>query len=121
MEAKIEIEKFDDYAIIHLSGPFVSSERDFTKEIKGAVKSLLDEGFKKVLMDFEQVTFYGSDGIGALTNSHYTAANIGARVVPYALPEHIKSAFHLVGLDKVFPNFDTLEDTLVYLKNKVKD
>jgi len=56
-----------------------------------------------------------------LTNSHYTAANIGARVVPYALPEHIKSAFHLVGLDKVFPNFDTLEDTLVYLKNKVKD
>jgi len=27
VEAKIEIEKFDDYAIIHLSGPFVSSER----------------------------------------------------------------------------------------------
>ncbi|GEM_PF-6420342 len=119
MEAKIKVEKFDDYAIIHLSGSFVSSERDFTKEIKTAVKSLLDNNIKKILMDFENVTFYGSDGIGALTNSHYTATNIGGRVVPYALPEHIKSAFHLVGLDKVFPNFNTKEDALVYLNSKV--
>ncbi len=119
MEAKIEVEKFDDYAIIHLSGSFVSAERDFTKEIKGVVKELLDDGIRKILMDFEKVTFYGSDGIGALTNSHYTATNIGARVVPYALPDHIKSAFHLVGLDKIFPNFQTKEDALAYLKKKV--
>ncbi len=119
MEAKIDIEKFDDYAIMHLSGSFVSADRDFTKEIKGAVKQLLDEGIKKILMDFEKVTFYGSDSIGALTNSHYTATNIGGRVVPYALPEHIKSAFHLVGLDKIFPNFETKEDALAYLQKKV--
>jgi len=36
------------------------------------------------------------------------------------LPNYIKSAFTLVGLDKVFPNFDTEEDALDYLKKKVK-
>lgn len=44
---------------------------------------------------------------------------MGGRVVPYALPPHIKSAFSLVGLDKVFPNFETEEDALAYLNKKV--
>jgi len=119
VSAKIEVEKFDNYAIIHLSGAFISAERDYIKEIKGEVKKLLDEGIRKILMDFEKVTFYGSDGIGALTNSHYTAINHDGRVVPYALPEHLKEAFHLVGLDKVFPNFKDVEDALAYLNKKV--
>jgi len=119
VEAKIEVEKFDNYAIIHLAGAFVSGERDYTKEIKAIVRDLLDDGILRILIDFKAVTFYGSDGIGALTNSHYTAVNMGGRVVPYALPPYIKSAFSLVGLDQVFPNFETKEDALAYLDKKV--
>lgn len=120
MSEKIEVKEFEEFAIIHLNGSFHSGEFDFTREIKSIIKDLLDREIKKILIDFSKVSFFGSDGIGALTNGHYTACNLGGRLVPYALPDYLKSAFTLVGLDKVFPNFSTEEEALEYLKKKVK-
>lgn len=120
MNARFEVEKFNDYAVIHLIGAFHSGENDFPKELKKIIKDLSDESFKKILINFEKVSFFGSDGIGALTNGHYTVTNLGGRLVPYALPQYIKTAFTLVGLDKIFPNYANKEEALDYLNNQVK-
>ena len=120
MDAKIDIEKKDDYVIMHFSGAFHSGEFDFPREIKNNIKQFLNEGIKKILINFENVSFFGSDGIGSITNGHYAACNAGGRVVPYSLPEHIHAAFKIVGLDKVFQMCDNLDEALIYLEQKVK-
>ena len=120
MDAKIDIEKKEDYVIMHFSGSFHSGEFDFPNEIKNNIKEFVRDGIKKILIDFENVIFFGSDGIGSITNGHYTACGSGGRVVPYALPEHIHAAFKIVGLDKVFQICKDLEEALIYLNQKVK-
>ncbi len=116
----IEIERNDDYAIIHLAGAFHSGDYNFPSRIKEGIKLLITENVKKVLIDFENVTFFGSDGIGSITNGHYNVCNSGGRLVPYALQPYILSSFKIVGLDKVFPLFQTKEEALIYLEHKVK-
>jgi anti-anti-sigma factor len=121
LKAAIELEKIDDYAIIHLSGSFFSGEdHDYPKEIKTLVKDLITENILKIFVDFENVVFFGSDGIGALTNGHYTVWNAGGRFIPYCFPTHIKKAFSIVGLDKIFPFFDTFSEAKEYIDSKVK-
>lgn len=120
MDAKIEFERNDDYAIIHLAGAFHSGDYDFPSMLKTGIKTLVADNVKKVLIDFENVTFFGSDGIGSLTNGHYIVCNAGGRLVPYALPPYILSSFKIVGLDKVFPMFQTKQEALIYLEHKVK-
>ena len=120
MDMKIEIERNEDYAIIHLAGAFHSGDYDFPSQLKLGIQSLVTEDVKKVLIDFEYVTFFGSDGIGSITNGHYNVCNAGGRLVPYALPPYILSSFKIVGLDKVFPLFQTKEEALIYLEHKVK-
>ena len=120
MSASIDIEKHEDYAIMHLSGAFHSGDYDFPAQIKTGIKELVADNVKKILIDFEKVTFFGSDGIGSITNGHYTICNAGGRLVPYSLPSHILSAFKIVGLEKVFPLFETKDEALIYLESKVK-
>lgn len=120
MDANITYEKIDDYAIIHLEGSFFSGEQDYPKEIKSMIKTLLADDIIKIFVDFEKVVFFGSDGIGALTNGHYTVWNAGGRFIPYCFPPHVKKAFSIVGLDKIFPFFDTFEEAKKYIDSKVK-
>lgn len=120
MDAKIDIEKENDIIIIHLNGSFHGGDFDFPREIKTKIKEFVLNGERKILIDFEHVTFFGSDGIGSLTNGHYTVVNAGGRLVPYSLPQHIYSAFKIVGLDRVFQICDNKDDAIIYVNQRVK-
>jgi anti-anti-sigma factor len=70
----------------------------FRQEIDLSVES----GTEILLIDFADVTFMDSSGLGALAQSLKTVRAAGAQLFVCSLNEQIKMLFELTSMDKVF-------------------
>ena len=83
-----------------LSGKFVAgSDGPFLRE---KVKDLIDAGAKKLVLDFTEVPYIDSTGLGFLAGSRVTAQNAGASLVLAGVNEHVKRILDGVRLTPFF-------------------
>jgi anti-sigma B factor antagonist len=78
----------------------------FRQEISNLVESNVDI----VLIDFQDVTFMDSSGLGALVLALKTVRAAGGKLVICSVNEQIKMLFELTSMDRVFEIFPTRED-----------
>ncbi|MEG3438972.1 STAS domain-containing protein [Pannus brasiliensis CCIBt3594] len=78
----------------------------FREEITDAVR----EGATVILIDFQEVTFMDSSGLGALVLSLKTARTAGAELFLCSINEQIQMLFELTNMDRVFEIFDNREE-----------
>lgn len=78
----------------------------FRQEISDLVKSNVDI----VLIDFQDVTFMDSSGLGALVLALKTVRAAGGKLFVCSVNEQIKMLFELTSMDRVFEIFPTRED-----------
>ncbi len=96
MGVRIETEEstvnaYLDGEIDHHCAPGIRSEIDMA----------VDAGSPEMLvLDFGEVTFMDSSGIGLVMGRYQVMKNIGGRVCLRNTPKHIKKVMHLAGLDK---------------------
>jgi anti-sigma B factor antagonist len=76
------------------------------------VKSLLDSGKRKYLLNLEKVEFIDSFGVGEILASFISIQNLGGRLKLSALSKRIQLVFQVTGLDKVLDISETLEAAL---------
>lgn len=80
-----------------------------TTELRDKIKSLLKDGFIKIVLDVSAVKWINSSGLGAIISSLTSVNNKGGDIRISHVTEKIKSLFMITQLIKVFKTFDSNE------------
>jgi anti-anti-sigma factor len=90
----------DDVAILSLSGRFLAgSDGPYLRQ---KVKDLMDAGTLKLIVDFDDVPYIDSTGLGFLAGARVTVLNVGARMVLASLNPHVRKILDEVKLTQFF-------------------
>ena len=90
----------DDVAIVSLSGKFLAgSDGPYLRQ---KVKDFIDAGTKKLIIDFAEVPYIDSTGLGFLAGARVTAQNAAVRMVLSNLNEHVRRILDDVKLSQFF-------------------
>jgi anti-sigma B factor antagonist len=98
----------DGVAVLALDGRITLG--DETNQLREKVKSLLDEGRKKILLNLDNVTLIDSTGLGTLVSIHHSAAAKGASVRLCKLGSKFQEVLQVTKLLTVFDVSDTEAD-----------
>jgi anti-sigma B factor antagonist len=97
---RISVNFKDDVAIMALTGKFVAgSDGPFLRQ---KVKDLIDAGAMKLVLDFTEVPYIDSTGLGFLAGSRVTAQNAGVSVVLAGVNQHVRRILDGVRLTPFF-------------------
>jgi anti-sigma B factor antagonist len=97
---RIEVKFSEDVAIVRLSGKFLAgSDGPFLRQ---KVKDLIEAGTKKLVLDFADVPYIDSTGLGFLAGSHAIAKMAGVRMVLADLSPHVRKVLDGVQLSQFF-------------------
>lgn len=90
----------DDVVILRLQGRFVAGrDGPFFRQ---RIKELVNGGKRKLLLDFSDVPYIDSTGLGFLAGSRAVAQQAGASLVLTALNERVKKVLDEVKLSEFF-------------------
>ena len=107
----------DDVAVVSLSGKFLAgSDGPYLRQ---KIKDLIDAGTLKLLIDFDDVPYIDSTGLGFLAGSRVTVQNAGARMVLANLNPHVRKILDDVNLTQFFLIVDS-EAAAVTLLNQAE-
>lgn len=70
------------------------------------ISALVEKGAKVILIDFQNVTFMDSSGLGALVLALKTVRAAGSKLFVCSINEQIRILFELTSMDRVFEIFD---------------
>ncbi len=102
---RLELKFSEDVAIVRLSGKFLAgSDGPFLRQ---KVQDLIDAGSTKLVLDFADVPYIDSTGLGFLAGSHKAAQGAGINVVLSSLNTHVRRVLDSVQLSQFFVIADT--------------
>jgi anti-sigma B factor antagonist len=89
-----------------------SGSLDATKsqDFRQKITDFLESGTKIVLVDFKDVTFMDSSGLGALVLAFKALRAADKKLVLCSINEQIRILFELTGMDKVFEIFPNQDE-----------
>ncbi len=97
---RIEMQFKDDVAILRLSGKFLAgSDGPYLRQ---KVKDLIDAGTKKLIINFADVPYIDSTGLGFLAGSRVTSQNAGVRLIVADLNVHVRRILDDLNLTQFF-------------------
>ena len=102
-----------EVGILDLHGNLVGMEE--TKVFQQAVKELLDQHYRKVILDFSDVRFVNSTGLGELISAHTSSVRRGCRLVLCNLNNSVSSLLVITGLDKILEVKKTRDQAMEFL------
>lgn len=79
-------------------------------QFRQEISKLVESNVNIVLIDFQDVTFMDSSGLGALVLALKTVRAAGGKLFICSVNEQIKMLFELTSMDRVFEIFPTRED-----------
>ena len=74
-------------------------------QFRQEISDLVEAGADVVLIDFQDVTFMDSSGLGALVLALKTVRAAGSQLVVCSINEQIRILFELTSMDRVFEIF----------------
>ncbi|MDZ4655624.1 MAG: STAS domain-containing protein [Coriobacteriia bacterium] len=107
MELDISTEREDGVCRMTLKGEVdVYTSPQLKQELVDAV----EDGCINLLIDFEQVGFIDSSGLGVLVSGLRRVKERSGTLRLVCTKENILKIFRITGLDKVFPVFSSMEE-----------
>jgi anti-anti-sigma factor len=111
---RIELKFSDDIPILRLSGRFIAGgDGPF---LRRKVSDLLEAGTRKLVIDFEEVPYLDSTGLGFLAGSQKVAQAAGATIVLATLNQHVKKVLLTAQLAQFFQQAPDEAAALALLK-----
>ena len=99
-----------EIGVLDLHGNLVGI--DETKAFQQAVKELLDQHCRKLVLDFKDVRFINSSGLGELLSAHASSVRRGCRLVLCNLNNSVSSLLVITGLEKILEVKKTREEAV---------
>jgi anti-anti-sigma factor len=110
---RIAVRFKEDVAILSLSGKFLAgSDGPYLRQ---KVKDLMDAGTRKLIVDFADVPYIDSTGLGFLAGARVTVQNAGARIVLGSLNPHVRKILDDVNLTQFFVLADSAAAAMAML------
>ncbi len=109
MLLRVDIEDRTDHAVVTAAGEIDAATAD---TLANAVAGALNDGYKQILLDFAQVTFIDSTGLGVLVKSHRAAVAVDARFSVVRPTPTTRKLIRVLGLDQVRHIYDSHEQAL---------
>lgn len=107
---KIAVRTIGDAKIIDCSGKITLGED--TSSFRKTVRDLLQSGSKKIIVNFAEVSYIDSAGIGELVSTYTTVVNGGGRLKLVNLTKKIQQLLAITKLLTVFETFENEEAAL---------
>ncbi len=79
-------------------------------DFRGNIERHIADGAQIILIDFKNVTFMDSSGLGTLVMSLKTVRNADAKMFLCSINEQVQMLFELTSMDRVFEIFDNREE-----------
>ncbi|MBL0175934.1 MAG: STAS domain-containing protein [Ignavibacteria bacterium] len=98
---------YGDVVVLSVSGNMLGDSETVT--LRERVKTLVAEGFLKIVLDLTHVAWVNSSGLGAMISSLATVSKKGGDVRIANITDKIQSLFLVTQLVKVFKTFESNE------------
>lgn len=105
--------KAEDVVTVELSGFINASTIAHFEEI---LAGLTGQGATRIVLDFYNVNYINSTGIGSILGAQEGVAAVGGSMVVVRVPQEVGLTMHLLGLTKVVPFLKSKADALAYFQ-----
>jgi anti-sigma B factor antagonist len=95
--------------VVQVDGQLIVGNRH---ELKDLIQSALDNGERKLLVDFSRTGYIDSSGLGALVSVSKRIREAGGELRLAGLNDDLRSLFELTKLDTLFTISETPEQAL---------
>ena len=109
-ELNVRERQAGDVTVLDLEGKVTIGDGNVA--LRGAVRRLIEEGKKKVLLNLGGVGYMDSSGFGELVSSHTTISREGGQLKMLGLGEKIKELLVITKLLTVFDTYGTEPEAL---------
>ena len=109
-DLKFSTRKHNDVTILSPEGKITLGDGD--QELGEAVRTLLEGGERKLLIDFNKVTYLDSSGVGELVGCFTSVKTRGGDLRICGMNPRIFNLIKMTSLHSVFTVKDTLEEAL---------
>jgi anti-sigma B factor antagonist len=96
-------------AVLQVEGQLIVGNR---QELKELVQAALDQGERRLLIDFSRTGYIDSSGLGALVSISKKIREAGGELRLSGLNEDLRSLFELTKLDTLFAIAETPQQAL---------
>jgi anti-sigma B factor antagonist len=111
-ELNISERQAGDVTVLDLGGKITIGEGSVS--LRSAIRRLIDEGKKKILLNLSDVGYVDSSGIGELVSSYTTIGREGGQLKLLNLTQKIQD---LLAITKLLTVFDVYEDEATALNS----
>jgi anti-sigma B factor antagonist len=94
--------QFGDVTVVDVRGRFTLIEGEAVHEM---LVDLIQDGGKKLLLNFRDVSYLDSSGVGQLVRALYTAQKFSAQIKAVELSPRVAEVLRLVNLHAIFADF----------------
>ena len=106
----IEERSVGDVVVLDLKGKITLGEGD--ELLKDKVNSLVNQGRRKILLNFGEVPYVDSAGLGEIVRTYTTVSRQGGSLKLLSLTKRITDLLAITKLLTVFETFDTESDAI---------
>ena len=107
---KMTTRTHNDVSILYPEGKITLGDGD--QELGEAVRTALEQGGRKVLINFSKVSYLDSSGVGELVGCYTSIKNKGGELKICGMNSRIFSLITMTSLHSVFDVKDTEEESL---------
>lgn len=107
----LKFDSVDDKLIVHMIGEL---DHHSAEEVRNKIDSSIERGnYTKLILDFSDVTFMDSSGIGVVIGRYKKLSIRRGMVCVTNVNESVKRIFELSGMFKIIKLFDTVDQAVV--------
>ena len=103
MSFKATVRHTGDIAIVDLAGRLTLGEG--SGGLRNAIKDLLAKGEKKILLNFKDVSYIDSSGLGELVGAYASTTNAGGQIKLFNMQSKVHDLLLVTKLYTVFAGF----------------
>jgi anti-anti-sigma factor len=102
---QITTQDADDVVVFYVNGEIRRTHLNETT-LHQVVKSQLERGRRKILLNLEKVDFIDSFGVGEILASYTSTQNLGGKIKLTRISKKLDLVLKITGLSRVFEVFD---------------
>ncbi len=112
MPLTIQPREVSHVTILDVTGRIVLG--DEIHDLRDSIRSLLDQGKKKIILNLAGVDYIDSSGVGELVGCYTTVRNAGGELKLLNLTQKVKDVLHVT---KLYTVFDIKDDEFTAVKS----
>lgn len=110
MTANIEVEKRDNYSVMHLEGDFNAA--DDNDALLAKFREIADKGQVKLILDIKKVVYLNSGSIGVLLSGNALLKKKDGKFALYGSSDYLANIFSVTKLNLAFDICETEEEAI---------